>query len=41
MAEELIITAKDKAGVYAQILPQIEAIVSEWNRKNHYFENNQ
>ncbi len=28
MAEELIITAKDKAGVYAQILPQIEAIVS-------------
>lgn len=28
MAEELIITAKDKVGIYAQILPQIEAVVS-------------
>ncbi|MBR2438125.1 MAG: GAF domain-containing protein, partial [Bacteroidales bacterium] len=28
MAEELIITAKDKGGIYAQILPQIEAVVS-------------
>ncbi len=28
MAEELIITAKDKAGIYAQILPQIEAVVA-------------
>ena len=28
MAEELIITAKDKAGIYAEILPQIEAVVS-------------
>ena len=28
MAEELIITAKDKAGIYAEILPQIEAVVA-------------
>ncbi len=28
MAEQLIITAKDKAGIYAEILPQIEAVVS-------------
>ncbi len=28
MAEELVITAKDKAGIYAEILPQIEAVVS-------------
>lgn len=28
MAEHLIITAKDKAGIYAEILPQIEAVVS-------------
>ena len=28
MAEELIITATDKAGIYAEILPQIEAVVS-------------
>jgi len=28
MAEELVITAKDKAGIYAQILPQMEAVVS-------------
>lgn len=28
MAEQLIITAKDKAGIYAEILPQIEAVTS-------------
>ena len=28
MAEQLIITAKDKAGIYAEILPQIRAVVS-------------
>lgn len=28
MAEQLIITAKDKAGIYAEILPQIQAVVS-------------
>ncbi len=28
MAEQLIITAKDKAGIYAEILPQIKAVVS-------------
>ena len=28
MAEQLIITAKDKAGIYAELLPQIEAVVS-------------
>ena len=28
MAEHLIITAKDKAGIYAEILPQIEAVIS-------------
>ncbi len=28
MAEELIITATDKAGIYAELMPQIEAIVS-------------
>ena len=28
MAEQLIITAKDKAGIYAEILPQIEAVIS-------------
>ncbi len=28
MAEELIVTAKDKAGIYAEILPQIEAVVA-------------
>ncbi len=28
MAEQLIITAKDKAGIYAELMPQIEAIVS-------------
>ena len=28
MAEQLIITAKDKAGIYAELLPQIKAVVS-------------
>ena len=28
MAEQLIITAKDKAGIYAELMPQIEAVVS-------------
>lgn len=28
MAEELIITATDKAGIYAELMPQIEAVVS-------------
>lgn len=28
MAEQLIITARDKAGIYAEILPQIEAVTS-------------
>lgn len=28
MAEQLIITSKDKAGIYAEILPQIEAVTS-------------
>ncbi len=28
MAEQLVITAKDKAGIYAQILHQIEAVTS-------------
>ncbi len=28
MAEQLIITATDKAGIYAEILPQIKAVVS-------------
>ena len=28
MAEQLIITATDKAGIYAELLPQIKAIVS-------------
>lgn len=28
MAEQLIITAKDKAGIYSEILPQIKAVVS-------------
>lgn len=28
MAEQLIVTAKDKAGIYAEILPQIEAVTS-------------
>ena len=28
MAEQLIITATDKAGIYAEILPQIDAVVS-------------
>lgn len=28
MAEQLIITAGDKAGIYAEILPQIKAVVS-------------
>ena len=28
MAEQLIITATDKAGIYAELLPQIEAVVS-------------
>ena len=28
MAEHLIITASDKAGIYAEILPQIKAVVS-------------
>ena len=28
MAEQLIITATDKSGIYAQLLPQIEAVVS-------------
>lgn len=28
MAEQLIITAKDKAGIYAELLPQIEAVTS-------------
>lgn len=28
MAEQLIVTATDKAGIYAELLPQIEAVVS-------------
>lgn len=28
MAEQLIITATDKAGIYAELMPQIEAVVS-------------
>ena len=28
MAEELIITATDKAGIYAELMPQIEAVTS-------------
>ena len=28
MAEQLIITATDKAGIYAEILPQIKSVVS-------------
>lgn len=28
MAEQLIITARDKAGIYAEILPQVEAVTS-------------
>ena len=29
MAEQLIITATDKAGIYAELLPQIKGVVSE------------
>ena len=28
MAEQLIVTATDKAGIYAELLPQIESVVS-------------